>query len=76
LPIAVGFGVRSAAQAKAIGEAADAVVVGSALVEAVQKSLDATGRATATTVGAVTRLVRELADGVASARRADERTPA
>jgi tryptophan synthase alpha chain len=76
LPIAVGFGVRSAAQAKAIGEAADAVVVGSALVEVVQKSLDATGRATAATVGAVTGLVRELAKGVAEARRADERAPA
>jgi tryptophan synthase alpha chain len=76
LPIAVGFGVRSAAQAKAIGEAADAVVVGSALVEAVQKSLDATGRATGNTVGAVTGLVRELARGVAAARRADERAPA
>jgi tryptophan synthase alpha chain len=76
LPIAVGFGVRSAAQAKAIGEAADAVVVGSALVEAVQKSLDATGRATAATVGGVTGLVRELAKGVAAARRADERAPA
>jgi tryptophan synthase alpha chain len=76
LPIAVGFGVRSAAQAKAIGEAADAVVVGSALVEAVQKSLDATGRATGSTVGAVTGLVRELAKGVAAARRADERAPA
>jgi tryptophan synthase alpha chain len=76
LPIAVGFGVRSAAQAKEIGQTADAVVVGSALVEAVQKSLDATGRGTAATVGAVTGLVRELAKGVAAARRADERTPA
>jgi tryptophan synthase alpha chain len=76
LPVAVGFGVRTAAQAKAIGEAADAVVVGTALVEAVQKSLDATGRATAATVGAVTGLVRELAQGVASARRANERAPA
>ena len=69
LPIAVGFGVRTAAQARAIGKAADAVVVGSALVEAVQKSLDAEGRATPAAVGAVTGLVRELAPGVGSARQ-------
>ena len=69
LPVAVGFGVRSAEQARAIGEAADGVVVGSALVDAVKKSLDANGRATATTVTAVTNLVRELAGGVSSARR-------
>jgi tryptophan synthase alpha chain len=33
VPIAVGFGVRDAASASAIGEFADAVVIGSALVE-------------------------------------------
>jgi tryptophan synthase alpha chain len=33
VPIAVGFGVRDAASAAAIGEFADAVVIGSALVE-------------------------------------------
>jgi tryptophan synthase alpha chain len=32
-PVAVGFGVRDAASARAIGEFADAVVIGSALVE-------------------------------------------
>jgi tryptophan synthase alpha chain len=32
-PVAVGFGVRDAASAAAIGEFADAVVIGSALVE-------------------------------------------
>jgi tryptophan synthase alpha chain len=32
-PVAVGFGVRDAASAKAIGEFADAVVIGSALVD-------------------------------------------
>lgn len=34
VPVAVGFGVKTPEQAKAIGEFADAVVVGSALVEA------------------------------------------
>ncbi len=32
LPIAVGFGVKTAEQAKVIGQSADAVVVGSAIV--------------------------------------------
>ncbi len=34
LPIAVGFGVASGEQARAVGDAADAVVVGSALINA------------------------------------------
>ena len=36
LPVAVGFGVRTAEQARAIAEGADGVVVGSALVDARQ----------------------------------------
>jgi tryptophan synthase alpha chain len=69
LPIAVGFGVKTADQARAIAEGADAVVVGSALVEAVRTSLDGESRATARTVKAVTDLVAELASGVRAARR-------
>src|SRR4029077_10845589 len=34
LPVAVGFGVKTAAQARTIAEVADGVVVGSALIEA------------------------------------------
>jgi tryptophan synthase alpha chain len=68
LPVAVGFGVKSAEQARAIGGVADGVVIGSALVSAVKNSLDAEGRATNATVPAVTRLVAELARGVRSAR--------
>jgi tryptophan synthase alpha chain len=44
------------------------VVVGSALVDAVKGSLDEKGRATPSTVAAVTALVAELAGGVRSAR--------
>jgi tryptophan synthase alpha chain len=69
LPIAVGFGVRTAEHARAIAEGADAVVVGSALVEAVRSSLDEKGRAMRNTVKAVTDLVSSLAAGVRSARR-------
>jgi tryptophan synthase alpha chain len=64
LPVCVGFGVRTAEQARAIADGADGVVVGSALVEAVRKSLTADGKATATTVPAVADLVRMLAAGV------------
>jgi tryptophan synthase alpha chain len=70
LPIAVGFGVRAAGQARAIAESADAVVVGSALVDSLRASLDEQGRATPGTVKAVTDLVASLAQGVRSARRA------
>jgi tryptophan synthase alpha chain len=68
LPVAVGFGVRTAEQAAAIGRTADGVVVGSALVNAVRDSLDAGGRATERTIPAVSALVGELAAGVRAAR--------
>jgi tryptophan synthase alpha chain len=69
LPVAVGFGVRDAANAAAIARSADAVVVGTALVEKVRTSLDAAGKATPTTVAAVAGLVAELAAGVRSVRQ-------
>jgi tryptophan synthase alpha chain len=69
LPVAVGFGVRNAASAAAIARDAEAVVVGSALVEKVRTSLDAAGKATPTTVAAVAGLVAELAAGVRSVRQ-------
>ncbi|QWT21156.1 tryptophan synthase subunit alpha [Bacillus sp. NP157] len=40
-PVAVGFGVRDAASARAIGEFADAVVIGSALVETLSAATSA-----------------------------------
>jgi len=69
LPVAVGFGVRSTEQARAIAEIADGVVVGSALVELVRASLDKNGKAGPETVKAVTDLVSALAKGVRAARR-------
>jgi tryptophan synthase alpha chain len=73
LPVCVGFGVRTAEQARALAQAGDGVVVGSALVDAVRQSLDANGKATKTTVSSVTDLVRALADGVRGAARAKAR---
>ena len=69
LPVAVGFGVKSAEQARAIAQAADAVVVGSALIDALRATLDAGGKATAGSVKAVTDLVSALAQGVRASGR-------
>ena len=64
LPVAVGFGVKDAASARVIAAGADGVVVGSALVEALRKSLDQNGKAGPGTVKAVTDMVAQLAEGV------------
>ena len=66
LPICVGFGVKSAEQARAIAKDADGVVVGSALVSAVEKSLTKAGKATSKTAKAVHTLVADIAKGVRS----------
>jgi tryptophan synthase alpha chain len=71
LPVCVGFGVRTAEQARAIAEGADGVVVGSALVEAVRESLRPDGKPTAETVGSVAGLVRMLAEGVRGVRHSE-----
>ena len=70
LPVAVGFGVKNAQSAQAIAAHADGVVVGSALIDALKRSLDADDRATAGSVSAVTSLVSEIAGGVRAARKA------
>ena len=62
--------MRTAEQARAIAEHADGVVVGSALVDAVRKSLGPDGKPSVAAVAAVADLVRALADGVRAARRA------
>jgi tryptophan synthase alpha chain len=69
LPVAVGFGVKTAEQARAIAEVADGVVVGSALIDVLRQSLDAEGRTTPGSVKAVSDLVAGLAAGVRGARR-------
>ena len=70
LPVAVGFGVKTAEDAATIARRADGVVVGSALVERVRLSLDDQGKATEKTVSAVTSLVSELAQGIRSVAKA------
>ncbi|MBO6553828.1 MAG: tryptophan synthase subunit alpha [Roseitalea sp.] len=68
LPVCVGFGVKTAEQARLIGRDADGVVVGTAIVQAIVNSLDGDGGATPDTVAAVTTLVGGLAAGVRAAR--------
>jgi len=72
LPVCVGFGIRTPEAARGIAQSADGAVVGTALVDALQGSLDAEGRATAKTVGAVADLVAALAQGVRGAKQAAE----
>ncbi|MGB3045945.1 MAG: tryptophan synthase subunit alpha [Xanthobacteraceae bacterium] len=72
LPVCVGFGIRTPDAAHDIARAADGAVVGTALVEALAKSLDAEGRATAATVKAVADLTASLAQGVRGAAQAAE----
>lgn len=55
LPICVGFGISTPAQARSVGELADGVVVGSALVKAAEKNTDE--------VLKLTRSLREALDG-------------
>ena len=68
LPIAVGFGVRTPAQAAEAVRFADAAVVASALIDTVAKNLDPEGRAGAGVVRLVLDQVRALADGVRGVR--------
>jgi tryptophan synthase alpha chain len=64
LPVVVGFGIKSGDQAQALGRIADGVVVGSALVSKIEKSLGAKGEATSRTVSDVLELVKELSSAL------------
>jgi tryptophan synthase alpha chain len=68
LPVAIGFGVRTPAQAAAAVRVADAAVVASALIETLAGSLDEQGRAGPNTVRLVLDQIRDLAEGVRTAR--------
>ncbi|MDX2234705.1 MAG: tryptophan synthase subunit alpha [Hyphomonadaceae bacterium] len=65
LPVAVGFGVRDTAAAAAMARVADAVVVGSAFVDAIAQAAG-TGQPV---VPAVTAKVQELSTAVRGARK-------
>jgi tryptophan synthase alpha chain len=73
LPIAIGFGVRSPAQAAAAVRAGDGAVVASALIDTLAASLDAHGRARPDTVLRVLDQVRALAEAVRSVGKTTDR---
>ena len=70
LPVCVGFGVKTAEQARIIGASADGVVVGTAIVNAVANVLGPKGEMTADPAQAVATLVSGLSQGVRAARLA------
>ena len=64
LPIAVGFGIKTPEQAAEIAGAAEAAVVGSALVNVIAGNLDGEGKAGSGLVEAALGFVGDLARGV------------
>lgn len=65
LPLAVGFGIKTAIQVAEIAKVADAAVVGSAIVSTLAAHLDPSGRPKADLVPALLAFVGELAKGTA-----------
>lgn len=63
LPIAVGFGITTPEDARAIASVADAAVVGSAIVNRIAAKVDDSGKAQAGLVEDVLGFVREMAMG-------------
>jgi tryptophan synthase alpha chain len=68
LPVAVGFGIRTPEQAAEVARAADAAVVGSALVQRLALNLNPDNTAKSGLVDAVLADVRALAAGVRGAK--------
>jgi tryptophan synthase alpha chain len=68
LPIAVGFGIRTPQQAAEVACAADAAVIGTALVQRLAFNLNPDNAAKPGLVDAVLADVRALAEGVRAAR--------
>jgi tryptophan synthase alpha chain len=69
LPIAVGFGIRTPQQAAQVARAADAAVIGTALVQHLALNLNPDNTAKPGLADAVLANVRALAHGVRDARR-------
>ncbi|HUS24671.1 MAG TPA: tryptophan synthase subunit alpha [Candidatus Binatia bacterium] len=67
LPVAVGFGVRDAATARAVGQVADAVVVGSALVGEIAKNVKR-HKVLPKVLGARLALMRKALDALPASR--------
>src|SRR5499433_3978706 len=70
LPVGVGFGIKTPEQAAAVARHADAVVVGSAIVDRVKVAIDDKGKPKTDLVPGVLAFVKSLADGVRTVRKA------
>jgi len=66
MPVGVGFGIRDAASARRIGEVADAVVIGSRIIEEIEKS---PREAAAANVTAFLKEIRTALDQIEGAPR-------
>ena len=72
LPIGVGFGIRDAETARRTAEVADAIIVGSAIVQRISDEADDEGAR----IAAIEALVGELSDALRAGRRTGEATEA
>ena len=66
LPIAVGFGIKDAESARAVAAAADAVVVGSALIDKMEQEAAAGNASQIQVHGAAVKLLQSIRAGVDS----------
>lgn len=64
LPISVGFGIKNPESARAIGDTADAVVVGSAIVDIISANLSIEGKPMPQLVEYVLEFVEKLSRGI------------
>lgn len=71
LPLGVGFGIRTAAQAAEVARFADAAVVGSAIVDIIADGIDDDNRPEAGLSARVLDFVKDLSNGVRTARSVD-----
>ncbi len=68
LPAAVGFGIKTSEKAREFAAFADAVVVGSALVDEFARALEASPRETDNGVNAALRLAQDISGAIRNAR--------
>lgn len=68
IPMAVGFGIKTPNDAGRFAEFADAVVVGSAIVDIIKANINQENVANSALTGRVLSFVSELAQGIKSAR--------
>ena len=69
IPVVVGFGIKNSTHAEAIANHADGAVVGTAIIDIIAQNLDKNGHAKPNLVNQTLDFVRDLAKGVALAKK-------